>query len=420
MFARRVAWDLTPNALAAALAARRAAGLPVLDLTDSNPTRAGLEAPRRAWQRALRTVAEDPRGLDYAPDPCGDPAARAAVARHHALAGCPVDPAQVVLTSGTSEAYAHLFRLLADPGDRVLVPRPGYPLFDYLAGLESVETDVYPLRAGAAGAWRIDLDALEAAVEARTRAVLVVQPHNPTGARVAAAEAARLGDLCRRRGLALISDEVFLASSPAAGGSLLAGAGTAEAGPLRFALSGASKLLALPQLKLSWIVVAGPETLRREALARLELVADTFLSVSGPAQLALPSLLDAEPGIRAELVARLAGARERVRAALVDEPGIELLPSAGGWAALLELRAGEGGPAPDEDALVEALLEAHGVVVHPGWLFDLAPRSADGEPAAHLVLSLLTRPDALDRGLRAIVRAARAGQPSAASPSSDS
>lgn len=410
MFARRAGWDLAPNALAERLSARRAAGLPFLDLTESNPTRCGLEAPSRALREALLHLADDPGCLAYAPDPKGDAEARRAVAAVHAEQGAALDPEAVVLTAGTSEGYAHLFRLLADPGDRVLVPKPGYPLFELLAGLEAVEVGTHPLRFGA-GRWGLDLEALTAAAASpRVRAVLMVHPNNPTGSFVSEEEARALRSLCRTRGLALVSDEVFAAyrregASPSAPRTLLPPPGAEEEGPLTFVLSGASKLLALPQLKAAWIAVAGPKTLRDEAVARLEVIADGYLSVSGLVQRALPGLLGARHGIVREVWARVVEGRRRLEAAVTGCAGIELLPCEGGWAAILRLR---GAPPPDEDALVGALLDEAGVAVHPGWLFDLEPADAEGRPVAHLVLSLLPEPDRVERGAVAIADVFRA------------
>lgn len=407
MFARRAGWDLTPNAIADRLARRRASGLPVLDLTESNPTRCGLGAPSQALGEALRRLAGDPRSLRYEPDPRGDADARRAVAAFHAAQGADLAPESVVLTTGTSEGYAHLFRMLADPGDVVLVPTPGYPLFEILAGLESVEIGTYPLRFEG-GRWRLDVDALAAAAaRPGVRAVLTVHPNNPTGALTSAAEAEALRSLCRERGLALVSDEVFAAhrsaaAPPDAPQTLLPAADAETDGPLLFALSGASKLLALPQLKAAWIAVSGPRALRDEALARLELIADSYLSVSGLVQLALPELLEARDVIVGEVVDRVAASRSRLAAVAAACGQLELLPSEGGWAAILRLH---GAPPPDEDALVAALLDGPGVAIHPGWLFDVPPEDEEGRPVSHLVLSMLAEPAVVERGAAAIAAA---------------
>jgi aspartate/methionine/tyrosine aminotransferase len=314
----------------------------------------------------------------------------------------------VVLTAGTSEGYAHLFRILADPGERVHLPTPGYPLFEHLAELEGLEVSRYPLRPPAEGGgarWRVDVDALASALSTSSRAVLLVHPHNPTGSFVDPEDWAALRALGRKQRLALVSDEVFAESGQ--GGAPVPGALVgAEAGPLHFVLSGASKLLALPQLKLAWIAVGGPDRERAEALARLEFAADAYLSVSPLLARLLPRLLAQRAGIRSELAARVAGNRARLAAALAGRAGVDALPAEAGWAAILRVE-GAGGRAPDEESLALALLDRDGVRVQPGFLFDLD--GVPGPPAAHLVLSLLPEPerfgaaiDALLDGLQAL------------------
>jgi alanine-synthesizing transaminase len=395
VFARRASWDLTPNELSARVAARRARGLPVLDLSDANPARAALRAPGAALAEALAAAARDPASAGYEPDPRGDPAARAAIAAGHRARGANLDAAHVVLTAGTSEGYAHLFRLLADPGDVVHLPTPGYPLFEHLAALEGVGAERYPLRppsgAGAAR-WRLDLEALAASLSARSRAVLVIHPHNPTGSWLDPEDLEGLRALARARGLAIVSDEVF--GDAAAGGAPAAPSAAvgAEAGPLHFVLGGASKLLALPQLKVAWIAVAGPAELRDDALARLEFVADAYLSVSPLLARTLPRLLARRPDVRAELAARVGDNRRCLDGVLAAHPRAVALPAEAGWAAVVRVRAPDGGSAPDEEALVLDLLEEAGVLVQPGFLFDLEPRDATGSACAHLVLSLLPEP----------------------------
>lgn len=414
MFARRAAWDLSRNPLTLAVEARRARGAEVVDLTDANPTRCGLLEGGRALSRALAAAAADPASGRYEPDPRGPRAAREAIARYHARAGCAVDPEQVLLTAGTSEGYAHLFRLLADPGDHVLVPRPGYPLFELLAGLEGVGTRGLALRRGLDG-FRIDRDALAEEVgRPGLRAVLVIHPHNPTGAFVHPDDARALRAASRERGLALISDEVFAETAwePAAAGARLPSLlDDADDAPLHFVLSGASKLLALPQLKLSWIVAAGPRRLRDEALARLEAIADTYLSVSPVLAGCLPQLLDARPAIEAELRARIRENRAELVARVAEARGVALLPGEGGFAAILEFE-GEAGATLEEEALALACVERAGVLAHPGFFFDF-----EDDARARLVLSLLPEPPRFATALRALLevalqerrRASRAG-----------
>jgi hypothetical protein len=396
VFARRASWDLTPGPLALRAGERRARGLPVLDLADANPTRAGFAEPGAALAAALADAARDPASARYEPDPRGPLAARAAIAALHARAGTLPSPEHVLLTAGTSEGYAHLFRVLADPGALVHLPAPGYPLFEHLAALEGVESRRYPLREPDDGTrWRIDVAALADALEPRSRAIVLIHPHNPTGSFVDGEDLAALRTLAAARGLALVSDEVFADSAlgPGAPPSALAGA---EEGPLRFVLSGASKLLALPQLKVAWIAAAGPPALRDEALARLEFAADAYLSVSPVLAAALPALLARREAIGAALRARVAANRARLAAALAGA-GATLLPAEAGWAAIVRVPG-----ALDEEALALGLLDGPGLLAQPGFVFELEPADAAGAPCAHLVLGLLHEPDRFARGAEAL------------------
>jgi aspartate/methionine/tyrosine aminotransferase len=402
VFARRASWDLTPNELARRVEARRASGLPLLDLSDANPTRAGLRAPAAALRAALEAVARDPGAARYEPDPRGDARAREAVAAWYREGGAKVAAEHVVLTAGTSEGYAHLFRLLGDPGDVVHVPSPGYGLFEHLAALEGLAAERYPLLPPEPGSarWRLDLDALAASVGPRSRAVLVIHPHNPTGSFVDPADLAALRALARARGAALVSDEVFAdsAAAPGAPPGALAGA---EDGPLQLVLSGVSKLLALPQCKLAWLAVGGPERLRDDALARLAFIADAYLSVSPLLAGALPGLLAARPAIARELHDRLSANRTALAQALRGAPRAALLPAEAGWAAIVRYDAGP--RALPEESLVLELLDRSGVLVQPGFLFELE-RPGDTE-GGHLVLSLLAEPERFAAGAEALARA---------------
>ncbi len=377
-FARRAGWELGANPLAARLEAARATG-DVVDLTESNPTRCGFASCERLARETLERVAADPRAARYEPSPRGRREAREAVARYYAARGARLDPDHVVLTAGTSEGYAHLFRLLADPGDAVLVPRPSYPLFELLAGLEGVEPVPYPLVPAAepAGGWRIDRDALGAALARAPRALLLVHPNNPTGSFVEADDRAWLESHVGRD-TALVYDEVFL--DYAADGSPATSALAHPGGRLVFALSGVSKLAGVPQAKLGWIACAGEPELCAEALARLEVIADTYLSVPDAGQLALPLLLAGADAVQREIRSRVAANRAALSIAL---PG-RVLPAQGGWYALLRLD-----PGADEDEVVERLLAA-GVIAQPGWFYELE--------GAHLVLSLLPRLADFERG----------------------
>lgn len=364
-----------PNALAQALAAARAAGRPLLDLTLTNPTRAGFDYPGEA----LRAALGDPAVLTYQPEALGPLPARRAVAAHHG-----VDPEDVILSASTSEAYSWLFKLLTEPGDELLVPSPSYPLFEHLAALEGLK--VIPRPAYFTDRWHLDLGALAEAVGPRTRALILVSPNNPTGACLTRSEWRALLQLCAERALALILDEVFadfaLERSPEA----LATALSEPEPPCEvYVLSGLSKVALLPQVKLGWTILRGPgKAGRREAL---ELIADQFLSVSASAGAAAPALLALAGGLRAQALDRLRGNLAHLDAALKAHPHLGRLPVEGGWSVLLRM------PALEEDEAVALRLLQAGVVVHPGHFFDLPPRG-------YLVLSLLTPPGTWREGLQ--------------------
>lgn len=382
-FSRRASWDLAANALAGRLEALRAQGRPLLDLAESNPTRCGLSWPAEA----LAEVLGQPEVARYEPEPRGLAPARRAVARYLASHGADVDPAHVILTASTSEAYSLLLKLLCDPGDEVLAPAPSYPLLDVLCQLECVSLPRYPMRYD--GTWQLDLAALEAAARARTRAVVVVSPANPTGALLAPGDLAALERFCVRRGLALIGDEVF---ADTAVGERASVASAREA--LSFQVSGISKVCGLPQMKVAWIAAAGPQDEVARAMERLEMIADAYLSVAGPGQLALPALLADRERFLAPLRRRLAtnrGALERVTS---GEAPFGALRSGGGWSAVLRI-----GESLDEEALCLALLE-DGVVAQPGFFYDFERRG-------HLVLSLLPEPDVFREGVERLARRLR-------------
>jgi aspartate/methionine/tyrosine aminotransferase len=358
MFSRRVPGDHAPNELTRLLQRKRLAGASILDLTETNPTRVGLSALGPAELQPLA----DPRGGLYEPDPLGMAEAREAVARYYAGRGLEQPPGDIVLLASTSEAYAHLFRLLCDPGDEIVAPRPSYPLFEPLAALEGVRVESYDLRYD--GRWGLDRDSLDAALSPRTRAVLVVQPNNPTGSCLSPAEAAHVESLCADRGIALISDEVFgdFPWPPAPGGPLPSLLGERRA--LTFVLGGISKLCGLPQMKLGWIAVAGPDRERLPALRGLEWIADLVLSVSTPAQLALPRFLDARHGFHERVRERLGRNLARLRGLGNERAGFGVLCGEGGWSAVLATSAASGDPA------LAALMERD-VLVHPGHFYDM-------------------------------------------------
>ena len=387
MFSSRLRWDARPNRLSAALESKRRAGAPVLDLTESNPTRAGLSYPAEIVQALA-----DPRSIVYEPQPQGSQEARAAAADYYRARGCDVSPEQVTITASTSEAYAYLFKLLADPGDEVLVPRPSYPLFEFLAALESVRVVQYPLRYG--GRWHIDLEALASGVTERTRAIVLVNPNNPTGSFVKRDELRSLTALAAARGLALISDEVFadyaFDADPARAPTL---AGVRDA--LTFCLSGLSKVAGLPQMKLGWIATTGPGA--AGAVARLEWIADTYLSVGTPVQHALPRLLEAGRSVQAQVAQRTGANLEWLRRTIGRDSVCEALDVEGGWYATLRIPRTRG-----EEEWALALLEHENVLVQPGFFYDF-------EAEAYLVLSLLTAPDIFREGASRLLAAVERG-----------
>jgi len=372
----RLPSSLSPNALSLALEARRREGRPFLDLTVSNPTRCGFPYPEREVLAALA----DPSVLAYRPEARGAQSARAAIAAYH---GHGLDAGDLLLTASTSEAYAWLFKLLCDPGDDVLVPAPSYPLFHWLAALEGVEARSVPaiLHDG----WNLDLQGLASACTPRTRAVVVVNPNNPTGHFLAEEDWRGLLAFCAARGLALLVDEVFgdYPLEPRPGSLPTAMAEQAPPCPL-FVLSGLSKIAALPQVKLGWIAARGEAA--RALLEPLSFLADQYLSVSACAQAAAPALLALAPGIRKAILARLAENLAALDRLLAAHPHLSRLPVEGGWSVLVRRPAVD-----DGETCALALLEA-GVLVHPGHFFDLP-----GE--GFLVLSLLPPPEAFQAGI---------------------
>jgi aspartate/methionine/tyrosine aminotransferase len=391
MFATRTNWNLTPNPLAAALEERRAAGKEILGLTESNPTRCAFDYDQQAILRALNS----PSALRYEPDPRGLPAARDAVAGYYREQAAKLGVASwpsaehIVLTASTSEAYSFLFRLLCEAGDQVLVPAPSYPLLEYLASLQDVRLVRYPLHYDLG--WQIDMQALEAELTPRSRAVVVVHPNNPTGSFVKPVEAGALARLCAERGLALVADEVFLDFAHD-GSPHPSFAHRQDA--LTFSLSGLSKLCGLPQLKVGWMVAAGPLELAADALARLEVIADTYLSVNTPAQLALPELLARRAGFQRQLTARIADNLKELDRQLAGQPGCRRLEAEGGWSAVIRIPA-----LRSDEELCLRLLRQEGVLVHPGHFFDFP-----GE--GHLVASLILPCPVFAEGVRRILKVA--------------
>ena len=384
MFSKRTEWKLTPNRFSQAQADLRAAGMDVLDLSVSNPTRAGLPYDEDAILQALI----HPEALDYDPQPKGLLSARQAVARyyHDAHDSYGVDPESLILTTSTSEAYSYVFRLLCNADDEILVPKPSYPLFEFLADLQDVKLAPYPLLYH--DGWQIDFESLYKSVNHRTRAVVVVHPNNPTGSYATSTEVDELNRFCAEYELALIVDEVFLdyAHDGASRSSFVA-----NEPALTFTLSGISKISGLPQMKVAWLAASGLEKRRREALARLEVIADTYLSMNAPLQLATPVLLEQRKQIQPLLLDRIQSNAQELDRQLGHQKTCERLRVDGGWYAVLRVPALQ-----SDEGLVIDLLRKVGVLVHPGHFYDF-PK--DG----YLVTSLITPTDIFREGIRRIL-----------------
>ncbi|MDA1183937.1 MAG: pyridoxal phosphate-dependent aminotransferase [Acidobacteria bacterium] len=377
MFSGRLPPHAEQNALSTALAALQAQGASIVDLTDSNPTHTAIPYPDD-----LLASLGDSEGLRYEPHPFGLPAARAAVAADQRRRGALVDPARVVLTSSSSEAYSWLFKLLCNPGEGVLVPQPSYPLFEHLTALDGVRMHPYALEYH--GRWAIDIDAI-AAAPADVRAVLVVSPNNPTGSYIDEDELRRLSAVCRERRWALIADEVF-ADYPLDVTDPLTDIAARDQ-VLSFTLAGLSKSVGLPQLKLGWCIVGGPPRERDAALAALELIADSYLSVGTPVQLALPALLDVGSRVRSAIQERIRVNLAALHAVVRGFPACDLLRTEGGWSAVVRVPATR-----TEEQLALDLLGAERILVHPGYFFGF-PRES------HLVVSLLPPPDVFESAI---------------------
>jgi aspartate/methionine/tyrosine aminotransferase len=370
MFSKRTEWKLTTNSFTRTLAELKASGITLLDLTVSNPTQCGLHYD----SHAILSAFQNPNSLSYDPQPKGLLAARQEVSRYYLEDHqTVVDPEGIFLTTSTSEAYSFIFRLLCNPQDEVLVPKPSYPLFDYLADLQDVTLVPYSLQY--AQGWLVDFQFLLHAITSRTRAILLVHPNNPTGSYIRPQEMAQLNSICHDRGLALIVDEVFL-DYPFVPGPPKTFTQNHEV--LTFTLSGLSKISALPQMKVAWTVCTGPENLVRSALDRLELISDTYLSLNAPTQWAIPTLFAQRDSIQTQLRERVRTNREELSRRLVGQTTYELLEAEAGWYAVLRVPCDRS----DEDRAINLMRQQH-VIVHPGHFFDF-PR--DG----FLVISLIT------------------------------
>jgi alanine-synthesizing transaminase len=384
VFSNRVPANLAPNRITEALEAIRASGEPYIDLTESNPTRAGFDYPAD-----LLAPLGDARGLRYAPSPLGVMEGRRAVAADYARQGLAVPVERIALTASTSDAYSLLFKLLANAGDEVLVPRPGYPLFDHLTQLDLVAPRYYDLDVH--GGWSIDVAGIEQAITTRTRAVLVVSPNNPTGSFISAAEFDRLAAICASRGIAIIADEVFADYELEPGAASRAGRGAARQDVLSFSLGGLSKSIGLPQVKLGWIAIGGPDRLVADALERLELICDTYLAVSTPVQLAAGELLARGAVVRSQISTRIRANYRTLQEMIAAAPSCRLHPAAGGWYAVLQVPSFE----TEEDLVLRLLND--GLLTQPGYFFDF-PRES------FLIVSLLPPEAAFVDGVSRMLR----------------
>ena len=397
MFSRRTNWPRTPNRFTTAVEKQCASGRGVLDLTASNPTTIGLQYSSEAILSALTNA----QSLKYTPDPKGLRVARETVADYYRERGTPVDPERIILTTSTSEAYTFVFRLLCEPGDETLVAAPSYPLFEILADLQDVRLKSYPLFYD--HGWHIDLHALANAISERTRAAMVVHPNNPTGSYVKPAEAEQLYALCSQKQMAIVADEVFLdfahrfdsqptfASVWQGSSTRVHGSKTRATEALTFTLSGLSKIAGLPQMKFAWIVVSGPEDLVSDAVARLEIIADTYLSMNAPIQLAAAALFETRHDFQRQLMQRISKNLAELDGQLSAQQVCTRLEIEGGWYAILRVPVTRS----DEDLAIE-LLEKHSVLVHPGHFYDF---SSDG----YLVLSLIAPEEEFREGVRRLI-----------------
>ena len=382
MFADRSNWNLEVNPLSEALARHRAAGKPLLDLTISNPTECGFDFDRRAILEALA----NPASLAYDPDPRGLLNARQVVAGYYAARGAEVPVDSIVLTTSTSEAYSFVFRTLCNPGDEILIPEPSYPLFAFLADIQDVKLVRYPLDYDYG--WQINFHALQRGITARTRGVIVVHPNNPTGHFTKPHELEKLNEICATRNLAIIADEVFLDFALQAERPFSFAQNSAA---LTFSMSGLSKISGLPQMKAGWLVTSGPEELRSRALARLEIIADTYLSMNAPVQWAIPALLEQRHSFQKQLLARVRRNLAELDRQVATQKSCARLVVEAGWYAVLRIPATRS----DEELAIDLLAQKN-IYVHPGHFYDFPSEG-------FLIVSLITREEEFAAGVKLLL-----------------
>jgi alanine-synthesizing transaminase len=382
VFADRTNWNLQANPLSEALARHRAAGKPLLELTASNPTECGFDYDSRAILQALA----NPASLAYDPDPRGLLGARQAIAAYYAARGVSVPADSIFLTTGTSEAYSFVFRTLCNPGDEILIPEPSYPLFAFLADIQDVKLVRYPLDYDYG--WQINFHALRLGISPRTRGVIVVHPNNPTGHFTRPHELEKLNEICSSRNLAIIADEVFLDFTLQEQAPFSFARNPAS---LTFTMSGLSKISGLPQMKAAWLITSGPELLQAQALARLEVIADTYLSMNAPVQLAIPVLLDQRHSFQTQLLARVRKNLAELDRELATQKSCARLVVEGGWYAVLRVPATRS----DEELAIELLAQKN-VYVHPGHFYDFPSEG-------FLIVSLITREEEFAAGVKLLL-----------------
>jgi alanine-synthesizing transaminase len=385
-YSHRLPWSISPNPFSQALQEKRSAGAALIDLTISNPTQVFDDYPHAEIAQAYGAIDD----FTYRPEPAGSLRASRAIVSYYETRGTAIDAQQLLLTASTSEAYALLFKLLCDPGDEVLAPAPSYPLFEYLAALECVH--IVPYRLHYDGHWFIDMDNLRAQISTRTRAIVIVNPNNPTGSFLKKTEAGALLSIADEHALPIICDEVFMDYALACDGGRVPTLIGTESVPI-FALNGLSKCAGMPQMKLGWIALSGPDAFWQAARQRLELLAETYLSVATPVQSALGRLLRIGDGIQQCIGERIAKNLQQAHA-ILENSAAHCLPVEGGWSAIVRVPARF-----SEETWAMRLLNEYGVAVQPGYFFDM-------ESEAYLVLSLIAEPQAFLRGIQALRRLA--------------
>jgi aspartate/methionine/tyrosine aminotransferase len=386
MFSSRFTGDLSPNALSLLLQEKRSKGQSIFDLTESNATRVGFNYDDGEILAAL----SQPAAMTYAPDAHGLLEARRAIGQYYRKLGVPVDADDIFLTASTSEAYAILFKLLGNPGDEILVPRPGYPLLSHLARFENLQSVSYPLRYDDAQGWFIDLDVLEALVTSKSRAIVVVSPNNPTGNYVKQTELSVLDQICRRNRVALIADEVF-GDFPAAAAQGPLRTALKQSETLTFVLNGFSKMLGLPQVKLGWIVLGGEPGLVQAARTRLEVLLDFYLSVATPVQHAVAKLIGIRQAIQQQIQSRVADNSRFLEEQIQRTSNGRVLKRKGGWYGIIEIS-----DALSDEERVLKLLERQNTLVHPGYFYDF-------HREGYVVVSLLPPPETFQTGINRLI-----------------